>query len=100
MAQTSAALGETGRAHRAWRRFYHYQRLERHGQERSWHGAKGWARALGVGLVLLGIAAYGFHHRFSSPYAYAPSALTITPPGKLPPQGPAPLRETIKPPRP
>jgi hypothetical protein len=100
MAHTQPASPQADRAHRAWRRFYHYQRLEQHGQSRSWHGGKGWARAIGVGLVLLGIAAYGFHHRISSPYAYVPSALVITPPGALPPQAPVLPREPIKPPRP
>jgi len=100
MAADSLAQPNADRARRRWRRYYHYQRLEQHGQPLSWHGGKGWIRALGAGLLVLGLAAYGFHHRVSSPYAYVPSALTITPPGKLPPQAPPALRETIKPPRP
>ena len=86
-------------AHEAWRRYYHYLRLERHGQPLTWHGGKGWARAFGVGAVLLGIVAYGFHHR-ASPYAYSPSDFTFAAPGTVPSPQPALPSEPIKPPRP
>ena len=59
-------------AHQAWRRYDHYRRLEGHGQPRSWHGRRGWIRAIAACLALLGLVAYGFRHRFL-PDAYNPT---------------------------
>ena len=95
----SSPVGRPDPAHEAWRRYYHYLRLERHGQPQPWHGGKGWTRVFAAGLVVLGIVAYGFHHRLTSPYAYSPWAPTITAPGTLPAQ-PSVLPEPIKPARP
>lgn len=49
------------RAREAWKRYYHYQRLEQHGSPLPWHGLRGWTRMIVTGLILAAIIAYGLH---------------------------------------
>ena len=49
-------------AHAAWKKYYHYLRLEKHGDALPWHGRKAWIRVVLTGLALLAIVAYGFYH--------------------------------------
>jgi hypothetical protein len=50
------------RARQAWKDYYHYKRLDEHGNHIPWHGRKGWTRAILTALVLAAIIAWGFYH--------------------------------------
>jgi hypothetical protein len=54
------------RARAAWKRYYHYWRLERHGDGPPWHGKSGWRRAVLTGLVMAVVIAFGLFHRWTS----------------------------------
>ena len=61
------------RAREAWKRYYHYQRLEEHGAPLPWHGRKAWRRVILTGLVLGALIAWGLYHTIfelpvASPY--------------------------------
>lgn len=52
------------RARRAWKRYYHYWRLEKHGEPLPWHGRKAWLRVIETALLFAAVIAYGLSHAF------------------------------------
>ena len=63
------------RAREAWKRYYHYRRLEQHGAPLPWHGRKAWRRVILTGLVLAAIIIWGLYHTIFA----APPDATIIP---------------------
>lgn len=52
----------TSRAREAWKRYYHYKRLEAHGNPNPWQGRKRHARMVVTALIWGAIIAYGLYH--------------------------------------
>ena len=52
----------TSRAREAWKTYYHYKRLEAHGNPSLWHGRKRIRRMVATGLIWAAIIAYGLYH--------------------------------------
>jgi hypothetical protein len=51
----------TSRAREAWKSYYHYKRLEEHGNSLPYHGRKRRHRAILTGILLLAFIAYGLY---------------------------------------
>ena len=52
----------TSRAREAWKRYYHYKRLEAHGNPNPWQGRKRHTRMILTALIWAAIIAYGLYH--------------------------------------
>jgi hypothetical protein len=52
----------SSRARDAWKSYYHYKRLEEHGNSLPYHGRKRKRRAIVVGILLAALIAYGLYH--------------------------------------
>jgi hypothetical protein len=50
------------RAREAWKNYYHYKRLEAHGNPGQWHGRARIRRMALTALVWIAIIAYGLYH--------------------------------------
>jgi hypothetical protein len=50
------------RARDAWKSYYHYKRLEEHGNSLPYHGRKRKRRAIAVGILMAALIAYGLYH--------------------------------------
>jgi hypothetical protein len=52
----------TSRAREAWKKYYHYKRLEAHGNPSLWHGRKRRRRMFVTALIWAAVIAYGLYH--------------------------------------